>query len=435
MAGGNGGRTAGGDETVRVIRRLADLDRGQWAGLVAATLADARSRGAPAAGDGPAPGPGPGPGDAALDPLIAPSGLPFMDWRYLTALEETGCVGGRSGWEPRHLLIERGREPVAACVLYRKAHSYGEYVFDWAWANAYQQHGLAYYPKGLVASPFTPVPGPRLLAVDDAARRALLTALTGIAEQEEWSSLHLLFAPELDARAALAAGWLQRSAFQFHWTNPGYRDFDDFLARLTQPKRKKILAERRKVREAGVIIECREGEAISAADWQLFARCYQMTYALHHSTPYLNRHFFERLGQAMPEHLVMFIARDQADGEAIAASLLFHDGQTLYGRYWGALRWVPCLHFEASYYAPMAWAIAKGLSRFEGGAQGEHKMARGFLPVRTQSLHWLAHPAFFDAVAQFLRRERGGVEEYLDELDDRSPMRAAMAAASEPPPT
>jgi len=389
---------------VHAIDDLSRIEESRWQSLVSASTAAA----ATADPDDPARGRG---------------GLPFVDWRYLTALEASGCVGGRSGWDPRHLIVERAGEIVAAAPLYRKHHSYGEYVFDWAWANAYREHGLAYYPKGLVASPFTPVPGPRLLAVDAAARELLVQALVAMASQETWSSLHLLFAPAVDADAARRAGWLERSAFQFHWTNDGYRTFDDFLARLAQPKRKKILAERRKVREAGIRITHHEGAAIDGPLWTLFARCYQTTYALHHSTPYLNRAFFERLGQTMAEHLVMFVAHDQADDEPIAASLLFHDGDAIYGRYWGALRWVPCLHFEASYYAPMEWAIARGIRRFEGGAQGEHKMARGFLPVRTRSLHWLAHPAFSDAVANFLARERGGVEEYLDELDERSPMR------------
>ncbi len=357
-------------------------------------------------------------------------GEPFVDWRYLTALEQTGCVGGRSGWGVSHLLVERDGKLAAAAPLYRKLHSYGEYVFDWAWADAYQRHGLAYYPKGLVASPFTPVPGPRLLAVDAEARRHLVSALVDHARAQDWSSLHLLFPRPAEAAAALADGWLERKGVQFHWYNPGYRDFAEFLSQLTQPKRKKILAERRKVREAGIAVSCLEGSAIRASDWLLFSRCYRTTYALHHSTPYLNRAFFERLGQTMPEHLVMFIARETASGEPVAASLLVRDEHAIYGRYWGALRWVPCLHFEASYYAPIEWAIGQGIRRFEGGAQGEHKMARGFLPTPTQSAHWLAHPAFADAVAQFLARERGGIDDYLDELDDRSPLRPAGVRTS-----
>ena len=397
-------------DAIVATNSISGVEEAEWQALIDATTA------AIAAAD-------------PQDPAGGRGGLPFVDWRYLSALETSGCVGGRTGWDPYYLLVQRDGALVAAAPLFRKQHSYGEYVFDWAWANAYREHGLDYYPKGLVASPFTPVPGPRLLAVDEAARSRLLQGLIALASQQHWSSVHLLFAPRIDAEAALAGGWMERNAFQFHWTNPGYRDFDDFLSRLAQPKRKKILAERRKVREAGITIRCHEGRDIGPDQWLLFARCYKTTYALHHSTPYLNRAFFEELGRVMPEHLVMFVAHDASDGEAIAASLLFHDDEAIYGRYWGALRWVPCLHFEASYYAPMEWAIARGISRFEGGAQGEHKMARGFLPIKTRSLHWLAHPAFADAVAHFLARERGGIDEYLDELDDRSPMRSSASGA------
>ena len=348
---------------------------------------------------------------------------PFTDHRYLCALSESSSVGGDSGWLPRFVLLERGGRIVAAAPLYEKHHSYGEYVFDWAWADAYQRHGLDYYPKGVVAVPFTPVPGPRLLAQDEPARYALVAALLQFADRQRWSSLHLLFPGDADARALASGSLLERKGVQFHWHNPGYRDFAEFVAVLTQPKRKKILAERRKVREAGIRIRSLDGPAITRADWDFFNRCYRMTYRQHHSTPYLTGDFFRRIGASMPEHLVMFIAEPASGGAPIAASLLFHDGEAIYGRYWGALDYVPCLHFETSYYAPIEWAIARGLTRFEGGAQGEHKMARGFLPVATRSFHWLAHPAFNDAVAQFLAREANGIDAYLDELNERNPLR------------
>ncbi len=309
----------------------------------------------------------------------------------------------------------------AAAPLYLKSHSYGEYVFDWAWADAYRRHGLDYYPKGLVAVPFTPVPGTRLLARDAAARRALVQALVAESDRLGLSSLHVLFPDDDDARALAEAGLMKRRGVQFHWTNPGWRDFDDYLAALAQPKRKKIRAERRKVLEAGVSVRVLEGSELDEADWDLFARCYRGTYAAHHSTPYLNRAFFRELARTMPEAVLMAVAR--RDGRGIAASLLMRDGDAIYGRYWGALEHVPCLHFEASYYAPIEWAITRGIRRFEGGAQGEHKMARGFMPVETCSFHRLAHPAFADAVARFLEREAGGVDAYLDELDERSPLR------------
>jgi len=354
--------------------------------------------------------------------VLAGGGSPFVRHAFLAALQGSGAVGGDTGWQPHFVCLQSADGRLAgAAPLYLKAHSYGEYVFDWAWADAYHRHGLAYYPKGLVAVPFTPVPGPRLLAAGTAARSALLAALLGECRRLELSSLHLLFPVGADGAALEAAGLMRRRGVQFHWTNPGWPDFDAFLAALAQPKRKKIRAERRRVAEAGVVVDLLEGPAITEADWTFFAHCYRTTYAQHHSTPYLNRAFFLELGRAMPGSVLM--ARARIGSRPIACALLLHDGQALYGRYWGAVEHVPCLHFEASYYAPLQWAIERGLTRFEGGAQGEHKMARGFLPVPTDSYHWLAHPAFADAVARFLERESGGVDQYLDELTDRSPMR------------
>jgi len=359
---------------------------------------------------------------ADWDALLADTPNPFVRHAFLAALQSSASVGADTGWQPHFVVLhDRAGAIAAAAPLYLKDHSYGEYVFDWAWADAYHRNGLAYYPKGLVAVPFTPVPGPRLLARDAPARRALAHALADEADARGLSSLHVLFPPEADARALADEGWMRRRGVQFHWTNPGYADFEGFLATLTQPKRKKIRAERRKVAEAGITLDVLEGPAIDQADWAFFQRCYRQTYALHHSTPYLNRAFFLELGRTMPANLLMVRARVGA--RPVAAALLLHDREALYGRYWGAVEHVPCLHFEASYYTPMEWAIARGLRRFEGGAQGEHKMARGFLPVQTCSLHRLAHPAFADAVQRFLERESGGIDAYLDELDERSPLR------------
>lgn len=355
---------------------------------------------------------------------------PFMDLRYFKALAQSGSIGEASGWIPRFALLERSGQLVGAAPLFEKHHSYGEYVFDWAWADAYQRNRLDYYPKGLVAVPFTPVPGPRLLAVDGEARSALAGALVTAAQRLEWSSVHVLFPDAAGAAALASQSLLERKGVQFHWQNPGYRSFEEFLACLTQPKRKKIQAERRKVREAGIRMRAVPGSEIREADWDFFYRCYAMTYALHHSTPYLERDFFSLIGQSMPEHLVMFLAERSGRDEPLAASLLFHDADAIYGRYWGALEYISCLHFEASYYAPMEWAIAQKLARFEGGAQGEHKMARGFLPVATSSFHWLAHPAFNDAIARYLERESGGIENYLDELRERNPLRPAPSAGA-----
>ncbi len=355
---------------------------------------------------------------------------PFMRHEYLAALHESGCAREQAGWQPRFVTLWRGAELHAACAMYLKNHSYGEYVFDWAWANAYAQHGLDYYPKALVAVPFTPVPGARLLARNEAARTALVKALIAHTREEQLSSLHLLFAQPQDVDACHAAGMLLRHTVQFHWTNTDtsgqpFEDFDHFLASLQQEKRKKIRQERRKVHDAGVHFRWSRGQNISAADWDFFYRCYERTYLEHGNAPYLNREFFQRMASTMPENWLLFIA--EREGHPMACSLIGLDdhSRTAYGRYWGALERVDCLHFEACYYQPLDWCIAHGFVRFEGGAQGEHKMARALLPVKTTSAHWLAHPAFADAVERFLQREGQGIGEYLDHLALRNPLKAA----------
>lgn len=305
--------------------------------------------------------------------------------------------------------------------LYLKMHSYGEYVFDWAWADAYQRHGLDYYPKLLSSIPFTPVTGARLLARDADSRTALLAALIKLQNGSAVSSTHVLYPPEAQAEELREAGFLLRAGVQFHWLNPGYASFDAFLDTLERKKRKNIRAERRKVAEQGILFRHVAGATASAEDWRFFHRCYSRTYAAHHSTPYLNLAFFRRIGEQMPENILLIIA--ERDGMPIAASLLIHDQKTLYGRYWGAIEDVACLHFETAYYQPLEHCIAHGITCFEGGAQGEHKMARGFLPQRTWSAHWLAHPDFADAVERFLERETGGIASYMDELNDRNPFR------------
>ena len=353
--------------------------------------------------------------------LPATGASPFVRHEFLDALDRSGSASPRTGWTPRFLTLWRGSELHAACPLYLKDHSYGEYVFDWAWANAYEQHGLAYYPKGLVAVPFTPVPGPRLLARDAASRAALVRALLAFCREQELSSLHLLFASDEDVAACEAEGLMLRHTVQFHWTNPGWPDFDAFLASLTQDKRKKIRQERRKVAEAGVTFRWARGADIAPADWDFFYRCYERTYREHGNPPYLSRKFFALVAAAQPESWLLFIA--EQEGQPIASSLIALDGDVAYGRYWGALRRVDCLHFEACYYQPLQWCVEHGFARFEGGAQGEHKMARALMPVKTTSAHWLAHPAFADAVERFLEREDQGIERYLEHLEGRSPFR------------
>jgi len=364
--------------------------------------------------------------NALLD--AQPSAIPFMRHEYLLALHESGCATAASGWLPQFLVLERGGELVAACPLYLKDHSYGEYVFDWAWADAYQRHGLAYYPKLLNAVPFTPVPGPRLLALDAETRVILLRAMTQIAHDAKLSSAHLLFIDDADREAAKRAGWMLRSTVQFHWTNRDdspYADFADFLLSLQRDKRKKIQQERRRVIEAGIGFTVHQGAQITDADWDFFYRCYTLTYRAHHSTPYLTRDFFARMAATMAENWLLFIA--WKDGKRVAVSLIGIDTErgSAFGRYWGATEYVPCLHFEACYYQPLAWCIANRMRRFEGGAQGEHKMSRGLMPVQTWSAHWLAHPQFAQAVADFLQREGAGIESYIDELNERKVFKGA----------
>ena len=371
-------------------------------------------------------------GADAWDGLIGvqaePDRTPFLSYAFLHALHASGSATADTGWEPHYLTLWQGpaaQETLAAALpLYLKSHSYGEYVFDWAWADAYERHGLPYYPKLLSAIPFTPVTGGRLLALDTTARAALIQALGQLQVAAQTSSTHILYPPQEQAEQLAEAGFLLRSGVQFHWQNQGYRDFAEFLSTLERKKRKNILAERRKVSDAGIRFRHLSGAQASEADWRFFHRCYRHTYAAHHSSPYLNLDFFLRIAATMPEHLLLTVAyRDGQQQQPIAASLVLHDAERLYGRYWGALEEVPCLHFETAYYQPLEFCIAHGIQWFEGGAQGEHKMARGFLPQKTWSAHWLAHPAFADAIERFLEREGGGIDDYLSELNERNPFR------------
>jgi predicted N-acyltransferase len=354
-------------------------------------------------------------------------GNPFLRHEYLRALEEAGCVGGDSGWTPQHLTLWHGDALVGAVPLYLKEHSYGEYVFDRSWAEAYQHHGLDYYPKWLAAVPFTPVGGTRLIAADDSARTMLAELLAQLARSSGLSSLHLLLAPLAQIELLQTQGCVLRQGVQFHWRNAGFADFEQFLGALAQPKRKKIRAERRKVHEAGVTLTHKCGAKIAERDWAFFIRCYENTYAEHHSTPYLNLDVFLRLAAALPEHLMLVLA--QRDGVPIAASLGVYDRERLYGRYWGALEHVPCLHFECCYYQMIEFAIERGLQVFEGGAQGAHKLARGLDPVPTYSAHWLAQPQMHAAVARFAAREAEGMAHTLDELNEHRAWRALATEA------
>ena len=343
-------------------------------------------------------------------------GQPFVRHEFLSALIDTGCAAAQSGWLPQFLLRHRAGALAGAMPLFAKSHSYGEYVFDWAWADAHERHGVEYYPKLLCAVPFTPVRGQRILGED---KQVLIEAALQLARGT--SSLHVLFPREDEAGLLAARGLMLRRTVQFHWTNEGYADFDAFLAALSHGKRKNIRQERRRVREAGVTLRWLEGEAIERRHWEYFNRCYRRTYAAHRSSPYLDLEFFLRVGRAMPEHTLLVLA--ERDGGPVASALFFRDERRLYGRYWGATEHIPLLHFECCYYQAIEYAIARGLEVFEGGAQGEHKIFRGLLPVETLSAHWLAHPQFARAVESFLAREGAGIARYVDELCEHSPFK------------
>ncbi len=354
---------------------------------------------------------------------------PFMRHEWLSALHDSACASPATGWSPLFLSAHAPGDaldapPRGVCALYLKNHSRGEYVFDWAWADAYQRHGLAYYPKLLCASPFTPVPGSRLLASSPETRVMLLQAMTQYARAQGLSSAHVLFPDEADREAAQAQGWLIRHGVQFHWRNrvdSPYVDLPDFLASLQRDKRKKIQQERRRVADAGVQVQARLGTDIRPEDWDFFYHCYRNTYLAHGGPPYLSREFFAQVAQRLSDHWLMFTA--SREGQPVAASLVGVDlaQGVAWGRYWGCIEPIDCLHFELCYYAPLSWCIAQGFQRFEGGAQGEHKMARGLMPEPTCSAHWLADPRFAGAVEDFLAQEGAGISAYVDELKEHSP--------------
>ena len=348
-------------------------------------------------------------------------GQPWLSHALLSALEDSGAVSAATGWQPAHLALWEGEQLCAVAPRYLKTHSRGEYVFDWSWARAYAEHGLNYYPKALGAVPFSPIPGPRLLAADAHSRLALAQGLADAGHGQSGS--HVLFVPDADRAALQSVGFLPRMGVQFHWQNAGWPDFAAFLASLRQDKRKKIRQERQKVAAAGVQIVQRSGSDIREADWVFFEHCYRNTYQEHRSHPYLPLAFFLLLGQRLPEACVLFLAyRGQ---QPIAASLCLRDAHRLYGRYWGCIEQVDCLHFELCYYAGIDYALAQGLAVFEGGAQGEHKLARGFLPVPTWSMHRLQQPAFHQAIGRWLAQERQVMAEYLAEQHAASPYKTA----------
>jgi predicted N-acyltransferase len=374
---------AGDAVTVRIVPRLADIPAAEW--------------------------------DACAGPAN-----PFLAHAFLEALEASGSATSETGWLPQHLALEDDDGKLMGAVpLYLKSHSYGEYVFDWGWASAYERAGGRYYPKLQCAVPFTPVTGPRLLLRPDAgsdAAATLIAAMLEMARRHKVSSLHITFPTEGEARHLAAAGFLQRMGQQFHWLNDGYKTFDDFLGALNSRKRKQIRRERRDALQGGMEIETLTGCAIRREHWDAFYRFYRATADRKWGDAYLTRGFFDLLGGRMAERVVLIMARKA--GRYVAGALNLIGRDALYGRNWGCLGDFPFLHFEACYYRAIDFAIAHGLKRVEAGAQGQHKIQRGYLPVPTYSAHWIRDPGFARAVEDFVRRERLALEYEMGQLEN-----------------
>jgi predicted N-acyltransferase len=360
-------------------------------------------------------------------------GSPFLEHGFLRALEETGSVGPGTGWEPHYVLALDAAAAgalVGAVVCFRKDHSYGEYIFDFGWARAAARAGIAYYPKLVVAAPHTPATGPRILLAParagrpdpDEIARTLVAAVRDLSDRLRCSSIHWLFVTEREQALLAQMGFVPRTTFQFHFANPGYADFDAFLAELQSRKRKQIRKERARAREAVDAIEFVAGRDLVRADLDALDRFYRITTREHGGTEYLRRGFFHALHEHMPERMVM--ARARRSDRTIAGALYLETDCALYGRYWGASETVPFLHFEVACYQGIERCIARGLPRFEAGAQGEHKLLRGFAPTPTLSAHWIRHAGLRDAVERFLREEAVDVRGYMDELERFTPFRA-----------
>ena len=347
---------------------------------------------------------------------------PLLSHAFLSALERSGSVGVSTGWNPRHLIVKQNSQIIGVMPLYLKSHSYGEYVFDWAWADAYQRSGLDYYPKLLSAIPFSPITSARFLSRRKDIMQLMITALERVMQQLKLSTAHVLFPDEASAALLNEAGWLQRTGVQFRWQNKNYGNFEDFLATLSHDKRKKIHQERKKIQLAGVVCRQIKGAQAQQEDWDFFYTCYCNTYREHHSTPYLTRAFFAEISTNMAQNLLLIVA--EIDGKPVACTLNIYNETTLYGRYWGAIQFVSGLHFELCYYQAQQFCIDQHITYFEGGAQGEHKLARGFEPRSTCSYHKIAHPNFEVAIKDFVRRESEGIAAYTNELEERAPFKA-----------
>lgn len=355
---------------------------------------------------------------------VAGDEYPFLRYDFLHAAESSGSVSAASGWRPCHLAIhDRDGRIRGAMPLYEKSHSWGEFVFDWAWANAYARAGLAYYPKLVSAVPFTPAPSPRLLCADDddAAAALLLDAACDLARERSCSSLHILFPLERELRHCRESGLKVRKDCQFHWHNRGYRTFDEFLDTFSSRKRKKVRRERRRVREAGIRFHRLAGGDLDATAWRAVYALISRTFLARGSLPYYNLAFFESLGERSPGDLLVILA--EHDGDPVAAAIFFVSDGALYGRYWGSAGDYDSLHFETCYYQGIEYCIDLGIGRFEPGTQGEHKVSRGFLPQPTWSAHWLARPEFLDAIGRYVDEEARHIDRYMDAVDEHSPYR------------
>ena len=356
---------------------------------------------------------------------LVPEDSPVLLHQFLAAFEHAGCVAQNTGWEPYHLTLRNKDRLLAASPCYLKHHSYGEFIFDWAWAKAYEQAGLAYYPKLLLAIPFTPITGKRLLihpsADQQTTAEALISSILELATITSSSSVHCLFTTSEDNQLLQGSGFLPRSDNQFHWHNQKYGDFDEFLTALSSRKRKNIQRERGRIRSDGITFRWLRGEEATTHDWSLLYNCYRGTVAEHSSIPYLNHDFFQLIAKTMTQQVRLLVATRH--GCDIASAFFLAGNQTLFGRYWGSLEHVANLHFEACYYQPIEYCISNGIQNFEAGAQGEHKLTRGLTPTRVLSAHWLRHPDFFDAIQRYTQVEREYLEHYQAVLRAHSPYR------------
>lgn len=349
---------------------------------------------------------------------------PFIQHAFLHTLEEHQCVGQTYGWIPQHIAIFNDEnELIGAAPMYLKDNSYGELVFDWSWADAYHRSGLRYYPKLVTAIPYTPATGPRLLVAANedqlAIRQRLIEAAISLAEQHQLSSMHWLFTNKTDTDVLKASGLALRLGCQFHWHNQGYKNFDDFLQALSAAKRKMIKRERRRVQEQNIELEVLHGDEMSEQQWHIFHRFYESTFERKSGMPTLSLPFFMTLAERMPRNMVIVLARHQR--EYVAGAFNMRSRHTLYGRHWGCSEEYHSLHFEACYYQGLDYCINNQLQSFEPGAQGEHKISRGFLPTPTWSAHWIAHPEFKKIIGNYCRQEQQGMEHYITELNEHSP--------------